>query len=380
MYMKNNTATNYRIAFYCSSIAWGGLEMNTVRYALWMKEVGHDVQMYCVEQSPIHRQAMNDELPCKLIRRNAKYFDWINSWRISRLLRNDHRQLVWFRDTRDMDVLHWAKSSFGLKIPYLYQQAMQFGVSKKDPLHTMRYSSITAWVSTLPFLAEQVRNMTNFDPSRIHIVPLGVPTPSQTNKDINHRLKFGLPMDGFVLGLIGRIDPLKGQHEAIEALHLLHKKGHLFHLLLVGDNTLHEGNSYREQLVDTISRYHLQSYVHIHGHLKEIEQFHSAIDCFLMCSKGETFGTVTIEAMAYKTPIIATDSSGSPEILNHGTCGMLYPPGDVEALAQCIEHVHNDQAKAQNMAERAAQRFSEEFAKTISVERMQAIIQRLMQE
>lgn len=376
----NTTSAPCRLAFYCSSIAWGGLEMNTVRYALWMQELGHDVRIYCVDQSPIHRQAQKDALNSTLIRRNAKYFDFINSRRIARLLRQDERQLVWFRDTRDMDVLNWAKRFFGLKIPFLYQQAMQFGVSKKDIMHTLRYACIDAWVSTLPFLAAQVRTMTNFDASRLHVVPLGVTEPQPSEKFPQHRAAFGLPSEGYILGLMGRIDPLKGQNEAIEALHHLHKKGLQFHLLFVGDSTLHEGNAYREQLHETIRAWALEPYVHFHGHLKDIAKFHAAIDCFLMCSKGETFGTVTIEAMAFSNPIIATDSAGSPEILDHGSCGMLYPPGDSHALAVCIERLYRDPSRVQAMVERAEQRFHAEYSKTKSVQRMEQIVQSLVKK
>jgi D-inositol-3-phosphate glycosyltransferase len=377
--MKNKVHrdTN-RIAFYCSSISWGGLEMNTVRYALWMQELGHDVRVYCVDQSPIHRQAQKDALPVTLIQRNAKYFDLINSSRIARLLRKDGIQMVWFRDTRDMDVLHWAKRLFGLKIPFLYQQAMQFGVRKKDVLHSMRYACIDAWVSTLPFLAEQVRTMTNYDTRKLHVVPLGVPTPLRAKKEPAQRLQFGVPETAYTLGLIGRIDPLKGQHEAIEALHTLHQRGKKYHLLLVGDSTLGEGNAYREQLQQTIANFNLQAHVHFHGHLQDIGQFHSAIDVFLMCSKGETFGTVTIEAMAYGTPIIATDSAGSPEILDHGKCGLLYQPGNSTELADCIEKLAAHASETEHMTERAHQRFLEEYSKTQSVQRMQTIVQSLL--
>ncbi len=50
---------NKRIAFYCSSVSWGGLEMNFVRYAEWIANEGYTVHVFCVADSPIHKALTN---------------------------------------------------------------------------------------------------------------------------------------------------------------------------------------------------------------------------------------------------------------------------------------------------------------------------------
>jgi D-inositol-3-phosphate glycosyltransferase len=377
---NRNNKSKPLIGFYCSSIAWGGLEMNTVRYASWMMSSGYDVVVFCVDESPIHQAANKEQLPIQLILRNKKYFDLFNARKVSQILRAQGVRLIWFRDTRDMDLLFWAKRLFGIKMPYLYQQAMQFGISKKDPFHTLRFGCIDAWVSTLPFLANQVKTMTRFPKNRIYTVPLGVLTQPTTIGRQEARHLFGLSDDAFVIGLMGRIDVLKGQHEALNALHILHRAGHKFHLLLVGDSTLHEGDAYRKQLLYDIKRLQLEEFVHLQGHTAQVAEFYECLDCFLMCSKGETFGTVTIEAMAYETPIIATNSGGSPEILDHGRCGQLYTPGDASALAQCIAQVATDKYTTSEKVLAASNRFEEEFSAEISIQRMSVIVEKLIND
>jgi glycosyltransferase involved in cell wall biosynthesis len=366
------------IGFYCSSIAWGGLEMNTVRYALWMKQSGEAVEVFCVYDSPIYRQAKADGLMTIAVPRNKKYFDFVRAFQLARLMRARHIALVWFRDTRDMDLLCWAKRLFGLRVPFLYQQAMQFGVSKKDPIHTIRFQTIDAWVSTLPYLAHQVRTMTHFDPSKIHVIPLGVPHVDADHNKAEARNFFQLPHEAFVIGLLGRIDPLKGQHDALSALRIMHRAGKKAYLLLVGDSTLHEGNEYREQLLHDIRRFDLENFVILHPHIHETSLFYGSIDCFLMCSKGETFGTVTIEAMAHQVPIIATDSAGSPEILDHGRCGLLYSSGQPEALAQCIIQLQDYPEHTEQMTLQALQRYQVEYSTEISMYRLTQLIVQLI--
>jgi glycosyltransferase involved in cell wall biosynthesis len=379
MTMKNETRSEPAlIAFYCSSIAWGGLEMNTVRYATWMQSKGYQVLVYCVAESSIHHHAHQSGLAIELIPRNRKYFDFKNAYRISKSMRDKKVSLVWFRDTRDMDTLALAKRVFHLRIPFLYQQAMQFGVSKKDFFHTQRFRCIDAWVSTLPFLATQVRTMTHLDSTKIHVVPLGVPDLGSPDKNQSLRSKLQIDENAFTLGLIGRIDPLKGQQEALDALRLMHDAGHPMHLLFAGDNTLHEGDIYFHQLKASIERYQLSAYVHFIGHQKEIQPFFASIDCFLMCSKSETFGTVTIEAMSQKIPIIATHSGGTPEILDHGKCGLLYPPGDAPALANCILQMREDAVMRNKMIDAGSKRYEQEFTAEISIKRMVQIVEQLI--
>ncbi len=73
-----------------------------------------------------------------------------------------------------MDTLGWAKRLSSHSFKLLYQQAMQFGVAKRDVFHTLRFRPIDAWVSTLEFLRNQVERATRFPKERIHVVPLGV--------------------------------------------------------------------------------------------------------------------------------------------------------------------------------------------------------------
>ncbi|MFM7727122.1 MAG: glycosyltransferase family 4 protein, partial [Flavobacteriales bacterium] len=201
----------------------------------------------------------------------------------------------------------------------LYQQAMQFGVAKRDVFHTHRFRPIDAWVSTLDFLRHQVESATRFSSDKIHVVPLGVDVSRlRLGEDLRAeaRAHYALASDDFVFGVIGRLDPLKGQHLAIQALYELHLKGKRAHLLLVGEPTLNEGDAYAHQLHQIVSELKLDGHVHFYPYTSEVSYFYHAIDVFMLCSKGETFGTVTIEAMACALPIIGTNSSGTPEILD----------------------------------------------------------------
>jgi glycosyltransferase involved in cell wall biosynthesis len=65
----------------------------------------------------------------------------------------------------------------------------------------------------------------------------------------------------------------------------------------------------------------------------------------------ESFGIVLIEAMACKTPVVATDVGGIPEIVEHEITGILAEPQNPRALAAAMRRVLTDTALRTTMAE-----------------------------
>ncbi len=355
--------------------------MNFVRYASWMQERGWKVIVFCVENSNIHQRAISESVEVVNIKRNGKYFDLMNAFRVKRMFQKHEISVCWFRDTRDFSLLGLVKRISGSNFKLMYQQAMQFGVSKKDFFHTQRFKPVDAWISTLHFLADQVRSMTHFPQSRIHVIPLGVDVSLMKKNAIGpdaSRMKFDLPSEIRLLGMIGRLDPLKGQHVAIEALYLLHQRGQQCHLLICGESTLHEGAEYGIHLHSLVNKYKLESFVHFRPFSQEVQNFYEAIDIFVLCSKGETFGTVTIEAMAFEKPIVATRSSGTPEILQQGECGILFDPGNAMELADALQTFLLSEEFCKQMGQKAEAVFSSHYSKEISIRKMEDIVTSLL--
>lgn len=364
------------IAFYCSSISWGGLEMNTVRYAKWMTELNYRTILFCVKDSPIHKEAIALELPIVLVEHNKKYGDFKNVFRVKALFKTNNIDIIWFRDTRDMSLLGWVKRLSSRKYFLIYQQAMQLGVSKKDPIHTLRFRAIDLWISTLDFLKKQVLEKTNVRASQIATIPLGVDTSrfnSPTLSKEQARTQLNIPQDAWVVGILGRIDPLKGQHTLINALQI--SKDHIS-AIVMGESTKNEGNEYEISLKKKVRSLGLEKRVFFKPYSKDVQIFYRAIDAFVLASAGETFGTVTIEAMSFGLPVIGTNSSGTPEILDHGNAGMLFEPDNAIELADALHTLYHDAATAKEIGEKGKARFLKLYSKEASLQAIDAEIKR----
>jgi glycosyltransferase involved in cell wall biosynthesis len=74
---------------------------------------------------------------------------------------------------------------------------------------------------------------------------------------------------------------------------------------------------------------------------------------FVLPSLSEGLGRVVFEAMATKTPVIASAVGGIPELIEEGATGFLVPPGDHAALAERMRWMLQRPAEARRMGERA---------------------------
>ncbi len=377
----SNSLHTLPIAFYCSSISWGGLEMNVVRYARAFRDRGYAVLILATPESPIWKAAADAQLPIVAITRGRKYFDILRAYRCAQLFKRHQIGLCVFRDTYDMDTLVRAKRFSRHPFKLVYHQAMQLGVEKKDVFHTRRFKGIDAWVALLPYLKTQVQSMTRFPAERIHVVPLGIdPQRIRIGENLraSSRAQLNLSEDAFVVGLMGRLDPLKGQHVAIEALAQVRSKGYPIQLVLMGDATLHEGNDYHRRISALLEKHALTNVVRLLPGQSDVAAFYHAIDAFALCSAGETFGNVNIEAMAIGLPIIGTNSSGTPEILDHGRCGLLFPPGDAVALADAMAELYDHPDKRTQLSADARARFEKNYTIEQSVTGLEDVFEKCM--
>ncbi len=346
-----------KIGYLCSSASWGGLEMNQLRNAVWMQERGHAVVLLCLENSPIHEKALAAHLPVKLIRKHKKYYDYAAGLRLKKLLKAEQITHLIIRDTRDMSVCAIAKMLYaGFHLSYFME--MQLGVKKTNLLHTLRFRKLDLWSCPLNWLQQQVKTMTKMDPSKTIVIPSGLEIePFQTNQSqAEARQLLDLPEGKIIIGLIGRFDPHKGQVLLLEALQLC--KDPNVCVCLLGEPTRNEGNAYFEQIQQTISENALEERVFIRPFREDIPSFYRAIDAFVMASKSETFGMVTIEAMASGTPTIGSNAGGTTEILQSGKLGYLFTPNDAASLAQAIDRfLENPQAISKTVLQQEAQTY-----------------------
>ena len=351
------------IAFYCSSLSWGGLEMNLVNRAKWFNEAGYDLTFYSVKNAPITKHLITCKINQADVNRPKKYLAIKSGYKLFRYLKKSNISRLVISDNRDMSTIAWAKFfSYG-KIKTVYIQQMMLGVPKKDIIHTLRFKQIDYWISCLPYLKKQLLIWTKIKAEKIHVIPLSVEIDnilsSMTEDEAREQLK--LPKNKTLIGVIGRIDPQKGQLQVLEAYSQITDLYPDVELVFMGESTKNEGKEYMNSIISLINEKKLQTKVHIIGFDNRVSLFYKAINVFVLSSKGETYGMVTVEAMVNGKTIIATNSGGTPDLLENGKWGRLYEPGNVGQLHTQLEKILSDisQTKESELLKKyAAERFN----------------------
>ncbi|MFB6280314.1 MAG: glycosyltransferase family 4 protein [Salinibacter sp.] len=161
----------------------------------------------------------------------------------------------------------------------------------------------------------------------------------------------------FTFAILGRIQPSKGQEQAVRAVSRLRKTGMNVHLLIAGDGR----KEHESSLKTLVRRLGVADTVSFLGFVDEPFSVYRKTDAVLMCSENEAMGRVTAEGMAAARPIVGRNSGGTSELVNHGVNGLLYDEG-VGALADCMQRLADDPEWARELGlngwEKAVEKFT----------------------
>jgi glycosyltransferase involved in cell wall biosynthesis len=176
----------------------------------------------------------------------------------------------------------------------------------------------------------------------------------------------------FVVGMIGRITPWKGQHVLIEAFAKAFAGGTETAVIVGAAMFGEEEVAYEAGLHDLAQSLGVADRVIFRGFREDTWRELVDMDVFVHASTTpEPFGQVIVEAMLAGTPVIAVGAGGPTEIVTDGVTGVLYPPADVDALAEALVRLRNDgvlrDRLAKNALVRAAEFSPENVATAVSV-------------
>ena len=162
---------------------------------------------------------------------------------------------------------------------------------------------------------------------------------------------------------VAALRELKGHRYLIEACHRLRERGVKFRCRLVGEGPL------RPQIEAQIASLGLQQCVVVLGGLvrADVMAMLASSDVAVLTSVRTTSGrwegipVALMEAMAAGLPVVASDTSGIPELVEDGRTGTLVPPQDVCAIAGALESMARDRTLAARMGAAGRARVLRDF-------------------
>jgi len=169
------------------------------------------------------------------------------------------------------------------------------------------------------------------------------------------------PKTELVVGMIGRITPLKGHANFLKAIGKVMRSMPYLKVWIVGDAPQHK-QIYKEEVQTHARRLGLSHCVKFLGKRKDIPKILSKLNLVVLSTvTEEAFGRVIIEAQAAGVPVVATRVGGVVDIIEDGKTGILVPPKDADAMASAIVRVLKDKTEMQKMTQDARKNVEEKF-------------------
>jgi len=191
--------------------------------------------------------------------------------------------------------------------------------------------------------------------------------------------EFGLPAEGWVFGIVGRLEPWKGHRVFLQALARVRERFPRACGLVVGGP---EPNSptYPSELQALVGELGLEGQVAFAGYRPDALRLMTGMDAVVHCSVNpEPFGRVIIEGMAAGKPVIGSAAGAVPEIIQDGVNGLLTPPGDVEALAGAMARLLEEPDVARRLAAAGRQTVLDRFTLDQHVAAIQRIYEKVLE-
>jgi glycosyltransferase involved in cell wall biosynthesis len=159
----------------------------------------------------------------------------------------------------------------------------------------------------------------------------------------------------FRMAMIGRLAPWKGQDVFVAAFARAFPSGS--HRAVIVGSALFGEEEYAKGLPALAEELGVGDRVELRGFVEDVGAVLADVDCLVHASRiAEPFGQVVVEGMAAGLPVVAVDLGGPREIVTDEVDGLLFPVGDVDALADRLARLAADPALRARLATAAHQR------------------------
>ncbi len=185
---------------------------------------------------------------------------------------------------------------------------------------------------------------------KLAFIPNGVDTDRfSPGRDLALREELGIGENEFVVGTIGRLDPVKNHLGLIRAVQLLQSDGHRVRLVIVGDGPL------RSDIEQCVEEWSLGPKPLVLGYRPDVERFYRMFDSFVLNSFAEGMSNTLLEAMSSGLPIVCTAVGGNVELVADGVRGILVSAGEFKDLAAAIKTLISSRPTCDRFAARSRQ-------------------------
>lgn len=215
-----------------------------------------------------------------------------------------------------------------------------------------------------------------FDPERLFAIYNGLDfTPRTPAMDREEYLRsVGLDADEscVIAGIAARLDPVKDIATLIRGFAKAHQTAPRLRLLIAGDG---QEMANLKQLAADLG---VAKEVCFAGWVRDTDSFYNALDINTLTSISETFPYALTEGARAGLPTVSSKVGGVSYLIDHGSNGFLFPPGDADALAGHLVTLAKDADLRKAMGQRLYEKADREFSIEATIQRQLEIYEAIL--
>ncbi|MBT7210654.1 MAG: glycosyltransferase family 4 protein [Candidatus Scalindua sp.] len=184
--------------------------------------------------------------------------------------------------------------------------------------------------------------------------------------------EFGIPQNSNVIGVVGRLVPIKGHKYLVSAAKRIIKEFDNTVFVFVGDGYL---ESRLEKQAESLG---VRKHIIFAGWRKDVIEVLDLFDILVLPSLNEGMGKVLIEGMALGKPIVASRVGGIIDLVKNGDNGILVSPRDSDALGEAILTLIRNKNLAQRLGEYGKANISPEYDTFVMVRQIEEMYENML--
>lgn len=298
-----------------------------------------------------------------------KLFPIIPALKLAKFIDGNDIDIIHFHWTKDIATVVLAKVLSKKKPKIIQTRNMTMTRFKDDFYHKWLYKNVDTMHAVTYQVKEQIEKFIPPDICpKVAMVYMGteeknIPREKVVALKEQYKIK-----DEFIVGIVGRIEEIKGQYLVIEALKKLERLN--IKAMIVG-HTMDE--EYLQSLKKQIKDLDIEEKIIFTGFTKEVDAHMQLFDVNILATPKETFGLVVIEAMANGVCMLATNKGGPLEIIDDGVDGILFKR-DIKDLTSKIETLYNDKDLTKTLAKAGQKKALEKFNSKTELNKLYGVI------
>ena len=218
-------------------------------------------------------------------------------------------------------------------------------------------------------IASQLRQILNLPSERLQVIyypvnPSSIDSQGESEAQ-QSRLecldRLGIPRQCRVIGIVGRIRPVKGQRILLKSFATLRKRFPDIVLLMLYRDT-NETEAEWQGLLQDLVESNLQQSVYLYGYREDVLEIMRHTDIGVVSSvDSEVICRVAVEFFSVETPVVAFPTGALPEIIQDGVTGRIAKDKSAEALAEILEWMLESPERISEFGKNARQQSLERF-------------------